>query len=209
MRVRLGLVSFALASALAGVSPAVASPLDTHGFGSRETAMGSAMTADAKGFSAAFYNPAGPGFAKALDLSFGYFRVDQRLAIDGKDTDVDPVKGVVFGLVAPGRLAGVPFAFAIAAHLPDDRLSRVRTLRQEIPRWELYNNRAQILFVASTLAVRPVPWLSIGGGIGYLSSTRGKLGITGRSHGSRENETGGGFEPYPAQKQGQERGCRH
>ena len=169
------------AGSLATSGAALASPLDTYGFGSRETAMGGAVTADAKAFSAAFYNPAGPAFATGLDLSFGYFRVDQRLSISGKDTDVDPVKGVVFGLVAPGKILGVPFAFALAAHLPDDRLSRVRTQRQDIPRWELYNNRAQILFIASTLAVRPVSWLSIGGGVGYLSSTRGSLGISGQA----------------------------
>jgi long-chain fatty acid transport protein len=175
------LLASSLAALLAVASPAAASPLDTYGFGSRETAMGSAVTADTKGFSSAFYNPAGAAFAKGLDLSFGYFRVDQRLAINGSDTGVDPVKGVVFGLAAPGTIAGLPFAFALGVHLPDDRLSRVRTLRQDIPRWEIYDNRAQILFIASTVAIRPLPWLSIGGGIGYLSSTRGSLDISGQA----------------------------
>lgn len=176
-------ISLAVLAALAALAPAVAhaSPLDTYGFGSRETAMGSAMAGDTHAFSASFYNPAGLAMAERLELSIGYFRVDQHLSIDGNDNGVDPVKGLVGGLVAPGTLFGVPFAFGLATHLPDDRLSRVRTLKQDVPRWELYDNRAQILFIASNIAIRPVPWLSIGGGIGYLSSTRGNLGITGEA----------------------------
>ena len=131
---------------------AQANPLSTHGFGSRETALGSAATADASSFSAVFYNPAGLAHARGLDLSIGYFRVDQRLKISGKDNKVDPVKGVVAGLVAPGKLFGVPFAFGLSTHIPDERISRVRTRRQDIPRWELYDNRGQTLFLAAALA---------------------------------------------------------
>jgi long-subunit fatty acid transport protein len=182
-RLRSALVAASLGLALA-LSPAAAhaNPLGTYGFGSRETSMGGAVTADAQGFSATFYNPAGLARGDRLDLSVGYFRVDQRLSINGGDNNVDPVRGVVAGLVAPGNFLGLPFAFGVATHLPDDRLSRVRTLKQEIPRWELYDNRAQILFIAAELAIRPFPWLSIGGGIAFLSSTRGDFGITGTAN---------------------------
>jgi long-subunit fatty acid transport protein len=178
---RLGIAATALLAAGLFSAAASANPLGTYGYGSRETSLAGAVTADTSTFSAVFYNPAGLAMGEKLDLSLGYFRVDQRLLIDGKDTDTDPVRGIVGGLSAPGKLFGVPFAFGVATHLPDDRLSRVRTLRQEIPRWELYHNRAQILFVGAMLAVRPVKWLSIGGGIAFLSSTRGSLGITGQA----------------------------
>jgi long-chain fatty acid transport protein len=158
---------------------ASADPLPTYGFGSRETSLAGAVTADTSSFAANFYNPAGLVFAHGLDLSFGYFRVDQTLKVNGGDNNVDPVKGIVGGVVAPGNILGLPFAFGIATHLPDDRLSRVRTKRQDIPRWELYDNRAQILYIATNLAIRPVKWLAIGGGIAFLSSTRGTFGISG------------------------------
>jgi len=167
-----------LLAALAAGS-AEASPLGTYGFGSRETALGGAVTADTSSGSAVFYNPAGLALARRLELSAGYLRVDQRLEINGKDSNVDPVRGLNFGVVAPGTVARIPFAFGLGVHLPDERISRVRTLRQEIPRWELYDNRAQILFIAATLAVRPVPWLALGGGVAFLSSTRGDFGISG------------------------------
>lgn len=176
-RAALGL--FVVGAVLGVADEARANPLDTHGFGSRETAMGSAQVGDTTGFAAVFYNPASLARAPGLSLSLGYFRVDQHLSINGKDSGVDPVKGLVGGVVAPGTLFGVPFAFGLATHLPDDRISRVRTMKQEIPRWEIYDNRGQILFIASVIAIRPVKWLSIGGGIAYLSSTRGDFGIEG------------------------------
>ena len=64
--------------------------------------------------------------ARGLDLSIGYFRADHFLAINDKANHVDPVKGLVGGLVVPGKLLGIPFAFGLGLHLPDDRISRVR-----------------------------------------------------------------------------------
>jgi long-chain fatty acid transport protein len=179
MRGRIVALALGALGALGSTREAAANPLGTYGFGSRETALGGAVTADTSAASAVFYNPAGLALARKLELSVGYLRVDQRLQINGKDNAVDPVRGLNFGVVAPGTVAGVPFAFGLAVHLPDERISRVRTLRQDIPRWELYDNRAQILFIATTLAVRPAPWLAVGGGVAFLSSTRGDFGISG------------------------------
>lgn len=176
------LLAGAVASGLALCpADARANPLGTHGFGSRETALASAVTADTSTFSAVFYNPAGLAHAKGLDLSVGYFHIAQRLSISGKDNKVDPVKGLVAGLVAPGMLFGVPFAFGLSLHVPDERISRVRTRRQDIPRWELYDNRGQTIFLAAALSVRATKWLSLGGGVAFLSSTRGDLDITGEA----------------------------
>lgn len=156
-----------------------ANPLDTFGFGSRETAMGGAMVAETKGFAANYYNPAALTRSRGLELGIGYFRADHTLLMNDKDTGVDPVKGISGGVVAPGRVLSIPFALGIGVHLPDDRISRVRALRQEQPRWELYDNRNQRLFLAANLAIQPVKWLSIGGGLAFMSSTRGRLDISG------------------------------
>lgn len=179
---RLLTVTAAVAALSLLPSTASANPLDTFGFGSRETAMAGAMSADVKGWSSSYYNPANLARSRALEIGVGYFRASHYLEINGNDTGVDPVKGFNGGLVAPGSLFKIPFAFGLAVHLPDDRISRVRALRQEQPRWELYDNRNQRLWLAANLAIEPFDWLWIGGGLSFMSSTRGRLDIGGRAN---------------------------
>lgn len=164
---------------LLGGSRAAASPADTFGLGSRSTALGSAVSADVRDFSASYYNPSGLALARGLDLTAGYYYASHSLEMNGHDSRVDPVRGIVGGLVAPGSIGFLPFAFGIATFLPDDRLSRARASRQEDPRWVLYDNRTQLIFISANLAIRPVEWLSIGGGLTYLAATRGAFGISG------------------------------
>jgi long-chain fatty acid transport protein len=156
--------------------------MDAFGLGSRATAMGSAAVADPGGFEANYYNPAGLARAKGLELAVGYFRADHFLKTNGNDNQVDPVKGLVGGLVAPGEVFAVPFAFGLGLHLPDDRISRVRAFRQEQPRWEMYDNRNQRLWLAANLAVSPTKWLQLGGGLSFMSSTEGSLDISGMAN---------------------------
>ncbi|MDB4997844.1 MAG: long-chain fatty acid transport protein [Myxococcaceae bacterium] len=184
MKARLALGVAALASLALAALPSVAraNPLDTFGFGSRGTAMGGAVSADTKDVSANYYNPAGLARAPGLEISFGYFRAEHYLKTNGQDNHVDPVKGLNAGVVAPGTILGVPFAFGLGLHLPDDRLSRVRALRQEQPRWELYDNRNQRLYFATNVAVSPWPWLELGAGLSFMSSTRGRLDISGTAN---------------------------
>lgn len=158
---------------------ASANPLDTYGFGSRSVSLGGAVTADVEDFSATYYNPAGLVRGTALRLEAGYFLSHHELRLDGRDTNVDDVRGVVAGLVAPGRVAGLPFAFGVALHLNDERLSRTRSLPQIQPRWEMYDNRTHRIFIASELAIRPWPWLLLGGGIAFMSATQSSLAIRG------------------------------
>jgi Outer membrane protein transport protein (OMPP1/FadL/TodX) len=169
-----------IAGALSAAPCARANPLDPFGFGSRATAMGGATAADSQDFSANYYNPAGLALARRMEISVGYVNVDQSLSIDGKDSGVDPVRAIVAGIVAPGTVAGIPFAFGFGLHLPDDRLSRVRALPEDQPRWELYDNRNQLLYLAANLAISPWPWLQIGGGASFLSSTTATLDISGQ-----------------------------
>jgi len=160
---------------------AEASVPDTYGFGSRSAAMAGAVTADAHDFSAGYYNPAGITEAPGIELSVGYMYNVQNLRVGGLDNGVDDVRGLVGGLVAPGEVFGVPFAFSIGVHLPDDGLSFINARRQGIPRWELYDTRAQLLYLEASFAIRPLSWLEVGGGIAYLSATRGSFGIRGRA----------------------------
>jgi long-chain fatty acid transport protein len=170
----------AIAIAVVTLAPsALANPLDAFGFGSRGAAMASAQAADATDFSANYYNPAGLVRGEGLTLHAGWFYADSDLALDGKDTDVDPVHGLVAGLAAPGRAFGIPIAFGLGLHLPDDRVSRVRSIRQQQPRWELYDNRNQRLFLAANLAIEPLEGLAIGGGLSFMSSTEGTLDVSG------------------------------
>ncbi|MFO0677375.1 MAG: hypothetical protein U0169_12645 [Polyangiaceae bacterium] len=184
MSARAGTSRFATAACVVGASLLVAgaaraNPLDTFGFGSRETAMGSAMVAATTGPAAGYYNPASLVRARSLVLEVGYFQAHHALRIDGRDTGVDPVRGVNVGLDVPGRPFGIPVAFGLALHVPDDRLSRIRAVPQERPRWELYDNRNQRLWFGANLAVQVTPWLAVGGGVSFMSGTRGRIDISG------------------------------
>ncbi len=168
----------ALALSLAAPT-AAANPVETFGMGSRSTAMGSAVTADATDFSANYYNPAGLVGQKHLLLELGYVYAHHDLEIDGKNNHVDDVRGMTVGTVAPGELAKIPFAFGLGMHLPDERVFRVRALDQTQPRWELYDNRTQRIVFAANLAVQPFPWLEIGGGLTFLAGTQATLDVSG------------------------------
>jgi long-chain fatty acid transport protein len=171
---------FLFAMTVAGA--ARANPLDTFGFGSRGTAMGDAQAADAADFSANYYNPAGLARARGFEISVGYFRATHELETNGKSNGVDPVAGLVGGLVLPGKVLGVPIAFGLGLHVPDDRLSRVRDLPQTEPRWELYDNRNQRVYLAANLAISPWPWLQLGGGLSFMAATTGTLDISGEAN---------------------------
>ena len=160
-------------------SAAGANPIDSFGLGSRGASMASAQAAVATDFSANYYNPAGLARGRDLRISVGYLWAEPQLSIDGADNDVDPAHGIVFGAAAPGRAFGIPFAFGIGLYLPDDRVSRVRSLTQRTPRWELYDNRTQRLYLAANLAVEPLPGLAVGAGLSFMSATSGTLGIRG------------------------------
>lgn len=171
----------ALAGALLSIAPSVAraNEADTYGLGSRSTALGGAVAADAADFSGNYYNPAALVGALGPSLSVGYVYAWNRLAVNGQDNGVSNVHGIVSGLALPGKLFGVPFAFGVGLYLPDAGISRVKALRQETPRWALYDERASIIYIAANLAVRPFSWLEIGGGVTFLAATKGRFAISG------------------------------
>src|SRR5262249_22476017 len=67
------------------------------------------------------------------------------------------------------------FAFGAALWLPDQRLTRLRSLPFAQPRFVYYDNRIQRLFMAANLAVQIVPGLYVGGGLVFMSKTAGTV----------------------------------
>ncbi len=176
-----GLGVASLLGLVAVARPASAHEPWTFGFGSRATAMGGAVSADVNDFSASYYNPAGLTGEKGVRIGFGYFSADQNLTINGKDSGVNSAHGVIFGLAATGDLFGLPIGIGIATFVPDEGLSRITALRQEVPRWELYDNRSSVIYLTANLAIRPWEPLEIGGGISFLTATRGRFEISGEA----------------------------
>jgi long-chain fatty acid transport protein len=174
-----GTVGLCVAAFLLLPSKALANEADAYGLGSRSAAMGGAVAADAEDFSANYYNPAALVGVRGPSLSVGYVYVKNQLSINGQDSGVANVHGIVGGLAIPGTAFGIPFAFGVGLYMPDTGLSHIQALRQETPRWAIYDGRASIVFLAANLAIRPFSWLEIGGGAAFLAATTGTFSITG------------------------------
>lgn len=130
------------------VSHASAAP---RGFGSRETALAGAVSANVSDFTANYYNPAGLVLARGPIVGIGYFRTDANMTQNGAAASSGS-GGLTGGLVAPGKLFGRPVALGLGLHS---------------------------LYLAANVAVSPWDWLQIGGGFAFVSATRARLNITG------------------------------
>lgn len=172
----LAIAAFAVAIA----TPASANPIDAFGLGARGAAMGGAQTAAANDTAANYYNPALLARLGALHIDLGYRAALPQLAINGRDLGVDSSRGLQVGLATPGQIGGLRVALGTAIFLPDQNVSRVRSLPRSQPRFALYDNRPQRLFFAANLAVAVTDRLMIGGGIAYMSNTEGSVTLAGR-----------------------------
>lgn len=140
--------STAALAALLASATAAAAPL---GSGSREVGMGSAVSADVSGFAANYFNPAGLARTRSAEITLGYSMADYTETKSGETSHLQ-LSGFTGGVVAPGKLLGVPLVFGLAI---------------------------QRLYIATNLAIRPWEWLQIGGGLAFVSGTRGHLDVTG------------------------------
>src|SRR5439155_20953776 len=100
-----------------------------------------------------------------LRIDLGYRYAQPILRIDGRDVGVDAARGWQVGLVAPGSIGPFRFAFGVALWLPDQPLTRIRSLPFDQPRFAYYDNRLQRLFLAANLAIQIVPGLYVGGAL--------------------------------------------
>lgn len=158
-----------------------ANPLDLFGLGARAQGMAGAHTAATVDSSASYYNPGAlAATPDRLQIDLGYQAAAPSLALDGKDQHVDGTAGLASGLVAPGDVGRLHFAFGVSLFLPDERVTRVRSLPAQTPRFIYYDNRPQRIFLATNLAVRVLPGLYVGGGMAFMSRTKGDVTLRGR-----------------------------
>ncbi len=170
----------ALAITAACARPGLANPLTMFGAGARAASMGGAHTAGARDSSANFYNPALLASLPTLEVDLSYRAARPDLRLNDKDLGVDVARGTQLSVAVPGEVAGVRLGAGVSVYLPDQHLMRIRSLSQTQPRFALYDNRPQRLFLAVNFGFAISNKLSIGGGLGYLTATSGVVTLTGR-----------------------------
>jgi long-subunit fatty acid transport protein len=169
-------LSLAIALAAANLR---ASPAANGGFGARTRALAGAGTATAADASAVFENPSALTLSPGTELSFGFASDAYAYADNGDETPLERVDTFEFGLVVPGAIRELPFAFGFALALPNGRLSQIRTVAPTDPYWPVEQGGAQMVDLGAAIAVRPWKPLLLGAGIGYVASLQGAFHITG------------------------------
>jgi long-chain fatty acid transport protein len=162
-------------------SPAWAQPMDLYGFSPRSVAMGGVQAAADGQASAAYYNPAllgrgsvGVGYNWGRPFTFieetaaptmGQM-LTARQPVDYSGITFDaavPLQGLLEGKAFIGFDLYVPVRHVFRAHIIDDNTA-----------WFLrYDNAPERFQIALSAGARPVPWLSVGGGVQVLSNYGG------------------------------------
>lgn len=157
-----------------------ANPLDMFGFGARAGGMAGAQTAATNDVGANHANPAALAAARAIEIDFGSQLARPRLEMNGGDQKVDDAFGWTLGLVVPGKVLGHAVAFGIATYVPDAHVTRTRALPAQLPRWVMYDNRPQRLFLGFNVAFALGSRVLVGGGVGFMARLVGDLNLVGR-----------------------------
>jgi long-chain fatty acid transport protein len=171
---------FCGASSFLGGSRSEANPYDMFGAGARASSMGGAHTAAANDSSANYYNPALLARLPSLEIDIGYRMALPDLQLNERSLDVDAARGTRISLGMPGKVGIVPLGVGVSVYLPDQHLTRNRSLSQTQPRFSLYDNRAQRLFLSVNGGFAIGEKLSVGGGLAYVTSTEGSVKLSGR-----------------------------
>jgi long-subunit fatty acid transport protein len=172
-------IAAAATSAVAAGRAARANPADVFGLGARGAAMGGAQVAAVDDSTASYYNPALLAASDDIHIDIGYQMAVPRVGANGERFRVDRSEGLALGIGVPGRIAGKRLAIGASLFLPDQQVTRTRTLPSERPRFLAYDNRPQRILLAATAAFELVPGLSIGGGVAYMASTNGTVELRG------------------------------
>jgi long-subunit fatty acid transport protein len=161
-------------------SSAHANPVDAFGFGGRAPAMAGAQTAAAADGSANYYNPALLATFDDIRIDIGYQTAVPSLMVNGLDLGVDASRGLAVALSSPGRIGKLRIALSGGLFLPDQHILRARAIEAGKPRFALYDNRPQRLFLGANLAVQIGPRIALGAGIAYMASTVAAVDLAGR-----------------------------
>lgn len=156
-----------------------AAPTHQYGFGARATALGGAVSADAGNAASLFYNPAQLSLTSESQLLLGYRGASPTLQTDQQDTGAAGLHSLDGALLGRGQFLGIPVGFGLGLSLTSGHLSRVESVRADQPRWVLRETLPELFELRAALALRPVRWLSLGGGAGFLATTRGGFEVTG------------------------------
>ncbi|MBR57877.1 MAG: hypothetical protein CMH54_07435 [Myxococcales bacterium] len=169
-------------------STAKASPITIYGFWPQDISMGGTTVATEPGPGAAFHNPASAAFSDSHLVAFGVSGFFPQLDIQRSkpfcDATIAPCdamypngyseRGVLLPESNVGSLFGWlrriqgPFkqklGVALSMYLPDETLFKVEGIDSGTPHYLLYQDLTRKLVIASSIAWRPVDWLSIGVG---------------------------------------------
>lgn len=178
-RIQRGALGLVFAVVASWPERSAATPVDALGLGARSKAMGGATAAAAEDYSSNYYNPSQLATFERFELSVGYTHASFDLESNSDPAAIAPVDAWTFGVVAPGRIAGIPVAFGMAAQVPHGFLSRSETIRESDPYWVFYAARMQLLYTSVNLAVMPLDGWSIGVGTASLATTRGGFQVRG------------------------------
>jgi hypothetical protein len=165
-------------AALGTVRPAHATPENSEGFGSRETALAGAVSAHVPNGSAVFYNPAELVQARTSELMLGYAAVGYALSANGGH-GIPMRHALEASVLGRGSFLDVPVAFGLGVGLANGHLSRSESLSAAEPRWIQYDGLPELVNVGADLALRPLPELSLGAGVGFLAAMNGHFDVTG------------------------------
>jgi long-chain fatty acid transport protein len=174
--------AFRVALALLLLVPApdaAASPGARAGFGSRSQAFAGAEVGDAQGPPAVFENPGALVQTPDTELSLGTSFNSYDFALDDADVGLSSVPTLDFGVVVPGSVATIPVAFGLALSLPDFRYSNLHNADPTVAYFPLDDSAPRLFDLGMALAVRPVAWLAVGGGVGFLAAARGGFRVQG------------------------------
>ncbi len=168
-----------VAGLLIASSPAAANPADVIGLGARAIAMGGAQVASVDDSTAGYYNPARLASFDDIHIDVGYQMSVPRVGANGETFAVDRAEGVAAGIAVPGTILGKRLAIGASLYVPDQQVTRTRTLPAERPRFLAYDNRPQRLLLTAAAAFELARGLQVGAGVAYMASTNGTVELQG------------------------------
>lgn len=171
-----------LALTLACLMPrlAHASPVDLFGFGSRGHGLAGSIGADAEGFEAVYYNPAGLSFQGRPSFSLGYQVGTFDLTIDDTPREARDAPALTIGFGVPIPLGGFlkdRLAIGLGFTIPQTSILIADIERPATPSHILVENRAQTVSIQAALGLRLTDWLALGVGTLALAELRGDIRV--------------------------------